>query len=178
MAVYKITTSYRGINKTPKGEISKYRQFHVFRKGDLVDAEEYTPENVSGVTFSKGMMLVSSAFIVPSANMKLLEGEELKKEMELAGLEYQEESNHQDEDNVIKTDDMASDKAGLVENFTKVSKSQPNIGKGAVFGGLGGFAAGFLLKKNKWIATIIGIGVGVTAVMIYNNYANKKDEAK
>lgn len=176
MAVYKITTSYRGINKTPKGVQSKYRQFHVFRKGDLVDAEEYNPENVSGVTFSKGMMLVSGAFIVPSANMKLLEGEELKKELELAGLEYVEEEKHQDAENVIKTEEMPSDKAGLVENFTKVSRAQPNIGKGAVFGGLGGFAVGFLLKKNKWIATMIGIGVGVTAVMIYNKY--KKGEEK
>jgi hypothetical protein len=175
MAIYELTKNYRGINKAKNGEECKYPKFYTFKKGDMVEAEPYNPSGVEGVKFAK-MMLVSGYFIVPTNALK----EKNENELETSLLKEESKSNEEPktEEEAIKVDEVESEKAKSIASFSvkSLKENSKNIGKAAMFGGVAGFGISYFMKKNLWSGTIVGVLVGVTAIIVANNYKSTTTE--
>lgn len=161
MALYKFLQSYRGINKMKTAGQTKHPEFFNFHKEDVVEAEDYTVKNVQGVKFSK-MMIVAGEYIVPAKVLQAVENNEVSESLE---------------DKTSKSIDLNNidgNKADILEGKTvkSIISNSANVGKGAVIGGIAGFGAAYLLKKNRWLGVLVGVLVGTSVALIYNH--NKK----
>lgn len=178
MAVYKFISAYRGVNRALKtGVKSSYPPYFNYKKGDPVSAEEYNPENVDGVTFAKGMMLVMGTYIVPATFLKEVTVDELAILMEQMGLSNTDTTTESQDvpigdDNAINVADMPLDKAKLFDTSTKsLTTYGKDMAKFGVLGGALGFAGAYLVgrKQNKWLFTIIGATLGAVGVIVYKS---------
>ncbi len=179
MAVYKFIGAYRGVNKVKENAHSEFPHFYNFKKEDIVEAEEYTPDNVKGVRFGKGMMLVSNAFIVPATYLKKVEGAELEKVLEKLGATTEAEPT--EEANVVKVEDLTPEQQAVVENkasMKELTKKSKNIGIAAMAGGMAGFGISYYMKKNVWMGTFLGIATGVVGILVFNSIKDANETPK
>lgn len=166
MALFVFKNRYRAVNRAKKGQSSTLPKYFNFKKGDEYNGESYEPTTIAGVRFSKPMVVIEGAYIVPKDFVD-------EKQESFIGTESHTTAGYDQTQIAASQDAVSTDTAtpsagdAFDAPITTTSKAK-NIGKGALIGGGLGFGAAYLFKKNLWIGAIVGVVVGGASVAIYN----------